>query len=93
MFFYLRDQISLLFLYKNRKKIPYQFSVSAFEAYKVSNFTFGWVQHHATWETGDSRLVTCHNFSIFQLFFVQRKKTVCSENMNGIVEYTETTEE
>ena len=55
-FFHLLDQTFTLFSHENQiKKFLINFSlIPAFEAY---NFTSGWVQHWARWETGDSRAV------------------------------------
>ena len=57
MFFYLLDQMLMLFLYEKKKNSLNQFFIPAFEAYSINvlNFTSGWVQYCTRWETGDGR--------------------------------------
>lgn len=58
-YFNLLDQMSMLFLYENRKKkFVVIFSSPRLRLIKASNLTTGWVQYRSKRETRDSEAVT-----------------------------------
>ena len=79
-FFYLLDRIFMLLSYENRKnKFPINFSSSLMRRTNTCNFTSGWVQNRARWETGDSGPVTSIQercFRGFQCFCCAKKENM-----------------